>query len=238
MRDLTLRFALRQPVRGRASFRAATSHGGSAAGCGSSVVALDASVFPVCSPALTVQAARDRLDTMYQGDVFDRGFPDGARDGNKAAQASQTTARHVRDGGGLSANRISRPNGAPRLRESVILEGTSAIRRSRRTRRSAQVSRCSASRATAGGCGHDPARDPTTCQCGIQESRPARSRRARRGRPRTGVAGGTGRPFRTRGSISTVSTADGRLVLLFRAADRWYLHGWCDWDDVVELGRA
>jgi protein ImuB len=23
-------------------------------------------------------------------------------------------------------------------------------------------------------------------------------------------------------------TADGRLVLLFRAADRWYLHGWWD----------
>jgi hypothetical protein len=228
MRDLTLRFALANRSTAEHPFRAARPTADPSAWlrlirAGLGHIRLSDAVTGIAVQAGVIVAAHD-----YQGDIFDRGFATARATEQAVAQLLDTCGMEV-----VALSATNRPllerRARWQVRESVMLEGTAA----------------SGLSGTPGTPGASPSltlqllSEPQVVNVVTEPRRdhdvPVRYQEP--AKPEVGVLVAAG-PDRVTGGAWETSpyareyfhcvTADGRLVLLFRAADRWYLHGWWD----------
>jgi hypothetical protein len=225
MRDLTLRFALANRSAAEHPFRAARPTADPAAWLRLIRVALGRIRLPDAVTGITVQAGVIVSAHDYQGDIFDRGFA--------TARATEQAVAQLLDTCGMEVVALSATNHPLlerrvrwQVRESVILEGTpaSGAAGASSVRPSLTLQLLPEPRpvdvATTPRRDHDvPVRyqEPAKSEVGVLVAAgPDR------------IAGGTWEAVPYAREYFHCVTADGRLVLLFRAADRWYLHGWWD----------
>ena len=222
MRDLTLRFALANRSAAEHPFRAARPTADPSAWLRLIRAALGRIHLPDAVTGIAVQAGVIVSAHEYQGDIFDRGFA--------TARATEQAVAQLLDTCGMEVATLSATNHPlleQRVRwqipESVVLEGNtvagaSAVRPSLTLQllpdpRPVDV-------VTA------PRRDHDVPVRYREPAKPETDVLVAAGPDR--VVGGTWEAIPYTREYFHCVTADGRLVLLFRAEDRWYLHGWWD----------
>ena len=236
MRDLTLRFALANRSAAEQPFRAARPTADPSAWLRLIRAGLGRIRLPDAVTGMTVQAGVIVAAHEHQGDIFDRGFATARATEQAVAQLLDTCGMEV-----VALSASSHPLLERRVRwqvrESVTLEGIPSSGAS-----------SGASSGTSGLSGASAVLPSLTLQL-LPEPQPVDVvteprrdhdvpvRYQESAKPEVGVLIAAG-PDRVAGGAWEATpyareyfhcvTADGRLVLLFRAADRWYLHGWWD----------
>jgi hypothetical protein len=222
MRDLTLRFALANRSVAEHPFRAARPTADPSAWLRLIRAALGRIRLPDAVTGIAVRAGVIVSAHDYQGDIFDRGFA--------TARATEQAVAQLLDTCGMDVMTLSATNHPLlerrvrwQVRESVVLEGspvagTSAVKPSLTLQLLPDPLLVDVVTA--------PRRDH---EMPVRYREPAKSETdvlIAAGPDR--VAGGTWEAVPYAREYFHCVTADGRLVLLFRAGDRWYLHGWWD----------
>jgi hypothetical protein len=221
MRDLTLRFALANRSAAEHPFRAARPTADPSAWLRLIRAALGRIRLPDAVTGIAVQAGVIVSAHDYQGDIFDRGFA--------TARATEQAVAQLLDTCGMEVVTLSATNHPLleqrvrwQVRESVVLEGNTAAGASA-VRPSLTLQLLP-----------DPRPVDVVTAPRRDHDVPVRYREAARPEAEVLVAAG---PDRVAGGTWAVPyareyfhcvMADGRLVLLFRAEDGWYLHGWWD----------
>jgi protein ImuB len=222
MRDLTLRFALANRSAAEQPFRAARPTADPSAWLRIIRAGLGRIRLPDAVTGMTVRAGVIVAAHEHQGDIFDRGFATARATEQAVAQLLDTCGMEV-----VALSASSHPLLERRvqwqIRESVILEG---IPSSGASAAPPSLTLQLLSEPQPVDVVTEPRRDHDV---------PVRYRESAKSEVGVLVAAG---PDRVAGGTWEATpyareyfhcvTADGRLVLLFRTADQWYLHGWWD----------
>jgi hypothetical protein len=222
MRDLTLRFALANRSAAEHPFRAARPTADPSAWLRLIRAALGRIHLPDAVTGIAVQAGVIVSAHDYQGDIFDRGFA--------TARATEQAVAQLLDTCGMEVVTLSATNHPLleqrvrwQIRESVVLEGNTAAGASA-VRPSLTLQLLPDPRPVE--VVTTPRRDHDVPVRFREPAQPEADVLVAAGPDR--VAGGTWEAVPYAREYFHCVTADGRLVLLFRAGDRWYLHGWWD----------
>jgi hypothetical protein len=222
MRDLTLRFALVNRSAAEQPFRAARPTADPSAWLRLIRAGLSRIRLPDAVTGMTVRAGVIVAAHEHQGDIFDRGFATARATEQAVAQLLDTCGMEV-----VALNATSHPllerRARWQVRESVTLEGipssgTPAVPPS------LTLQLLSAPQPV--DVVTEPRRDHDVPVRYQESAKPEVGVLVAAGPDR--VVGGTWETIPYAREYFHCVTADGRLVLLFRAVDRWYLHGWWD----------
>jgi protein ImuB len=222
MRDLTLRFALANRSAAEQPFRAARPTADPSAWLRLIRAGLGRIRLPDAVTGMTVRAGVIVAAHEHQGDIFDRGFATARATEQAVAQLLDTCGMEV-----VALSASSHPllerRARWQVRESVILEGIPS------SGASAVLPSLTLQLL--------PEPQPVDVVTEPRRDHDVPVRYQESAKPEVGVLVAAG-PDRVTGGTWEATpyareyfhcvTADGRLVLLFRAVDRWYLHGWWD----------